>query len=266
MDPKAPPPLSELPHDVLSALRLDIMNQSGSVPDEEALSSHLPVFLASRRRQRATDEKLAKKKQKVRERERERLDIAWTWQRLENERQGIERTEDQLKEDARVERRAIKREAARKEAMKQAEKEHTAILAANPGPNDPPAWLKHRAALKDKFPDGWAPPKRLSREAIELLRILHKSSPTTYTTPVLAERFKTSPEAVRRILKSAFELPLEEQERREAKRKLAREAERQMQDAEAADRGESGFTSRTWAGDKAAERDEMARLRSRRLE
>lgn len=34
--------------------------------------------------------------------------------------------------------------------------------------------------------------------------MLHSHSPETFTTPVLAERFKISPEAVRRILKSRW--------------------------------------------------------------
>lgn len=37
------------------------------------------------------------------------------------------------------------------------------------------------------------------------LRLLHHTDPHTFSTPVLAERFKISPEAVRRILKSRWE-------------------------------------------------------------
>ncbi|ORY92784.1 hypothetical protein BCR35DRAFT_253131, partial [Leucosporidium creatinivorum] len=65
-------------------------------------------------------------------------------------------------------------------------------------------WFKHKQVMKAEFPTGWAPPKRISREAIDLLRLLQRSDPTVYTTPVLAERFKISPESVRRILKSQF--------------------------------------------------------------
>jgi len=36
------------------------------------------------------------------------------------------------------------------------------------------------------------------------LRMLHSHSPETFTTSVLAERFKISPEAVRRILRSRW--------------------------------------------------------------
>jgi len=37
------------------------------------------------------------------------------------------------------------------------------------------------------------------------LRELHKFDPVKFSTPVLAERFRISPEAVRRILKSKWE-------------------------------------------------------------
>ncbi|KAF7325314.1 Acylpeptide hydrolase [Mycena venus] len=73
----------------------------------------------------------------------------------------------------------------------------------------PAAWQAHRAALKEAFPDGWNPPRKLSREAMEGLRQLHRVNPETFTTSVLAERFRVSPEAVRRILKSRWAPPPE---------------------------------------------------------
>ncbi|KAF7346229.1 putative neugrin-like protein [Mycena sanguinolenta] len=82
----------------------------------------------------------------------------------------------------------------------------------------PSEWRTHRAALKESFPQGWDPPRKLSREAMEGLRQLHRVDPTTFTTPVLAERFRVSPEAVRRILKSRWEPPVER------KKKLVRKA------------------------------------------
>ncbi|KAF7318889.1 Acylpeptide hydrolase [Mycena chlorophos] len=80
-----------------------------------------------------------------------------------------------------------------------------------PRPTGPPteptpaAWQTHRSSLKAAFPDGWNPPKKLSREAMDGLRQLHRMNPETFSTPVLAERFRISPEAVRRILKSRWE-------------------------------------------------------------
>lgn len=77
-------------------------------------------------------------------------------------------------------------------------------------------WMIQKEALKKKFPDGWNPRKRLSPDAMLGIRMLHKQFPDEYTTPVLAEKFKVSPEAIRRILKSKWEPdPETEQERQE---------------------------------------------------
>ena len=35
-------------------------------------------------------------------------------------------------------------------------------------------WQKHKMAIKSKFPEGWAPRKRLSPDAIKGVRQLHK--------------------------------------------------------------------------------------------
>ncbi|KZT25712.1 hypothetical protein NEOLEDRAFT_1042572, partial [Neolentinus lepideus HHB14362 ss-1] len=69
----------------------------------------------------------------------------------------------------------------------------------------PAQWAKHRTVLRESFPEGWAPPRKLSREAMEALRQLHRLDPEICTVPMLAERFKISPEAVRRILRSKWE-------------------------------------------------------------
>ncbi|KPV75584.1 uncharacterized protein RHOBADRAFT_9325, partial [Rhodotorula graminis WP1] len=66
-------------------------------------------------------------------------------------------------------------------------------------------WRKHQNAMRTKFPAGWSPPKRLSREAMDLVRTLARSDPAQYTVARLADRFKVSPEGIRRILKSNFE-------------------------------------------------------------
>ncbi|KAJ7652162.1 hypothetical protein DFH06DRAFT_954059, partial [Mycena polygramma] len=68
----------------------------------------------------------------------------------------------------------------------------------------PVSWQAHRAALRHTFPDGWNPPRKLSREAMDGLRQLHRVDPERFTTPVLTERFRVSPEAMRRILKSRW--------------------------------------------------------------
>ncbi|KAF7316384.1 Acylpeptide hydrolase [Mycena indigotica] len=89
----------------------------------------------------------------------------------------------------------------------------------------PAAWQLHRNTLKTAFPDGWNPPRKLSREAMDGLRQLHRINPETFSTPVLAERFRISPEAVRRILKSRWEPSSERRMklvRREADARLER--------------------------------------------
>ena len=63
-------------------------------------------------------------------------------------------------------------------------------------------WRLHKIAMKMKFPEGWSPPRKVSPDAMDAMRTLNSQFPTTYTTPVLAEHFRISPEAVRRILKS----------------------------------------------------------------
>jgi hypothetical protein len=65
-------------------------------------------------------------------------------------------------------------------------------------------WQLDKAALKEKFPEGWKPLKKLSPDALAGIRALHAQSPEQYTTEVLANSFKISPEAVRRILKSKW--------------------------------------------------------------
>ena len=74
----------------------------------------------------------------------------------------------------------------------------------------PLRWAQHRASMKAKFPEGWAPPHKLSRAAMDGLRALHAYDPDTFTTPVLSEKFRISPEAVRRILRSKWQ-PTKEQ-------------------------------------------------------
>ncbi|PFH49346.1 hypothetical protein AMATHDRAFT_124370, partial [Amanita thiersii Skay4041] len=69
----------------------------------------------------------------------------------------------------------------------------------------------HRYAMKERFPEGWSPPKKLSRDAMHGLRRLHALDPEQFSTPVLAARFRISPEAVRRILKSRWEPTTERQ-------------------------------------------------------
>ncbi|CEL00696.1 Putative Mitochondrion organization and biogenesis protein [Aspergillus calidoustus] len=65
-------------------------------------------------------------------------------------------------------------------------------------------WQIQKEALKKKFPTGWSPQKKLSPDAMEGIRHLHAMSPDKFTTAVLAEEFRVSPESIRRILKSKW--------------------------------------------------------------
>ncbi|PWY71665.1 mitochondrion organization and biogenesis protein [Aspergillus heteromorphus CBS 117.55] len=78
----------------------------------------------------------------------------------------------------------------------------------------PEKWEIQKHALEEKFQQGWNPPKKLSPDALEGIRHLHKTAPEKFTTPVLAEEFKVSPEAIRRILKSKWRPSAEETEDR----------------------------------------------------
>jgi Zn-dependent peptidase ImmA (M78 family) len=78
-----------------------------------------------------------------------------------------------------------------------------------------PEWLIQKQALKKKFPEGWRPPKRLSPDALDGIRVLHQQFPDLYTTAALAQKFEVSPEAIRRILKSKWQPTAEEEEGRQ---------------------------------------------------
>lgn len=82
-------------------------------------------------------------------------------------------------------------------------------------------WQVQKDALKAKFKDGWNPQKKLSPDAVDGIRQLHALKPNDFTTPVLADQFKISPEAVRRILKSRWrptESEMDDRRRRWEKR------------------------------------------------
>ncbi|KAK7948197.1 Required for respiratory growth protein 9 [Apiospora aurea] len=91
---------------------------------------------------------------------------------------------------------------------------------AERSPDDRPrqkkeAWRVQKEALDEKFPEGWAPRKRLSPDALDGIKALHAQFPEEYTTPVLAAKFQVSPEVIRRILKAKWQPSPEEEERRQ---------------------------------------------------
>lgn len=78
-----------------------------------------------------------------------------------------------------------------------------------------PAWQIHKEAMKEKLGgEAWNPRKKLSPDTMEGIRHLNSSQPDRFTTPVLAQHFKVSPEAIRRILKSKWKPNDEEYEDR----------------------------------------------------
>ena len=183
----------------------------------------------------------------------ERLDAAWEWERSEEEVRKDEvirkRIERRMREKREMEMERDREQWDRIEGAKKVE-------GNNSEERDLPDWRKHRNRLKERFPEGWAPPKRISREAMDLLRTLHQVDSVGNSVPVLADKFRISPEAVRRVLKSRFELGREEREKREGKRR-----EERMRQTTESSGGEAA-----WSGDRGRERGEMERLRSRRRE
>ncbi|KAJ5925063.1 hypothetical protein N7454_007702 [Penicillium verhagenii] len=78
-----------------------------------------------------------------------------------------------------------------------------------PKKKNPEPWKTQK-----KVPDRLEPPKKLSPDALDGIRSLHASAPDKFTTSVLAEEFKISPESIRRILKSKWRPKAEEIESR----------------------------------------------------
>ncbi|KAF9024833.1 hypothetical protein BDZ89DRAFT_1068771 [Hymenopellis radicata] len=120
----------------------------------------------------------------------------------------------------------------------------------------PEEHLRHRQILKEKFPDGWNPPRKISREAMDGLRSLHHFEPDKFTTPFLADKFKISPEAVRRILKAKWEpskerrLEMREKERKSKTEfvKLSRLQEKMEMEAAFAEKREERQKTHGFAG------------------
>ncbi|DAA78759.1 TPA_exp: Required for respiratory growth protein 9, mitochondrial [Trichophyton benhamiae CBS 112371] len=77
--------------------------------------------------------------------------------------------------------------------------------STKPKPKKPlPAWAVQKNALKEKFKEGWKPRKKVSPDTMESIRKLHSMDSVKFSTKNLAEEFKISPEAIRRILKSKW--------------------------------------------------------------
>lgn len=76
-------------------------------------------------------------------------------------------------------------------------------------------WMLQKNRIKEKFPDGYKPMKRLSPDAMAGIRALNAQMPEKFTTYALSQEFEVSPEAIRRILKSKWRPSSEEESDRE---------------------------------------------------
>ncbi|EXJ72980.1 uncharacterized protein A1O5_04129 [Cladophialophora psammophila CBS 110553] len=87
-------------------------------------------------------------------------------------------------------------------------------------------WQVQKDTLAKKFGDeGWNPRKKLSPDAMDGIRALHEEDPERWSTPVLADHFKVSPEAIRRILKSKWR-PKDEEEMQKRRERWAKRHDR----------------------------------------
>ncbi|ODQ68385.1 hypothetical protein NADFUDRAFT_6369, partial [Nadsonia fulvescens var. elongata DSM 6958] len=67
-----------------------------------------------------------------------------------------------------------------------------------------PDWKRQMFALREKFNgQTWNPTKKVSRDTMDLIRLLKQSNPGLKSSEI-ADRFRISPESVRRILKSKW--------------------------------------------------------------
>ncbi|QLG74222.1 hypothetical protein HG535_0G01060 [Zygotorulaspora mrakii] len=78
-------------------------------------------------------------------------------------------------------------------------------IRENKDDRDKPTWQKQVLALKRKFKgEKWNPSKKVSREEMESMRLLKNQFPQI-TARELSARYKVSPEAIRRVLKSKWQ-------------------------------------------------------------
>ncbi|CAD0084424.1 unnamed protein product [Aureobasidium vineae] len=112
--------------------------------------------------------------------------------------------------------RKAEEKAAKKAAVEKLVQEQAAAKQAQKERNrNADRWKVQKAALEEKFGEqNWNPRKRISPDALAGIRALHAKSPETFSTAVLAEHFKVTPEAIRRILKSRWQPSEEEAEER----------------------------------------------------
>lgn len=175
------------------------------VPEQEARDPASP-----REEHRPRREKISKNRRK-----REARAAAALVDGEQGEAEGQPRSEPANQQSAA---RGVEQSAGGKREARDGKARETkkAADAKDEAPPKKEPWQLQKAALKEKFPEGWSPRKRLSPDALAGIRALHQQFPEEYTTEVLANKFEVSPEAIRRILKSKWEpQPEEEIDRQE---------------------------------------------------
>ncbi|EKD12800.1 uncharacterized protein L3040_006954 [Drepanopeziza brunnea f. sp. 'multigermtubi'] len=65
-------------------------------------------------------------------------------------------------------------------------------------------WMIEKQAIKEKYPEGYMPMKRLSPDAIAGIRALNAQQPDYYTVQMLSKEFEVTPEAIIRILRTKW--------------------------------------------------------------
>ncbi|KAK3177303.1 Required for respiratory growth protein 9 mitochondrial [Lecanicillium sp. MT-2017a] len=135
-------------------------------------------------------------------------------------------------------------------------------------------WQIQKESLKEKFPEGWRPRKRLSPDALAGIRALNAQFPEVYTTKALADKFEVSAEAIRRILKSKWKPTVDEEQDRQERwfrrgkqvweRKAAfgiKPPERWRREGVARDPGYHGWKERSKKKDQDWEDEEITKYR-----
>jgi hypothetical protein len=131
------------------------------------------------------------------------------------QRRGPENKEGRTDRERRAFRNETRREADKEPRRRWQDRAEKAKQLSETGrKKKPESWQVQKAALKEKFADGWNPPKKLSPDALDGVRHLHAKAPEQFTTAVLADEFEVSPEAIRRILKSKWRPSEDEMESR----------------------------------------------------
>ncbi|CAL3973541.1 hypothetical protein PZA11_005755 [Diplocarpon coronariae] len=72
-------------------------------------------------------------------------------------------------------------------------------------------WMKAKERIKEKYPEGYKPMKKLSPDAIAGIRALNAQMPDHYTVPRLSREFEVSPESIIRILRTKWKPSAEEE-------------------------------------------------------